>query len=237
MNGFAQPSASVFAESSSASNTPLFFIGADNAGSSASADVIPTDRRPVTSINHRKTTRAVFDGTWHHLVWVDENGQAKVFVDGVLDETSFAYTRGTLTLDTTAIGAIARATTGNFFAGAIDDIAVWNRALSWTEIEQIQAAAVPPPTADGCPADPRATCRSDQLLLCALQLRSGGQRHRTAELSNGDMMDWIFRPQAIPPRLIPSLTLGGLLPPAAAGGYSILIANIAGAVNQPRWPN
>ncbi len=229
VNGYAQPSGSVFAESSSASTTPLFFIATDSAGSSASADVYLRTDAGVIPINHRKTTRAVFDGTWHHLVWVDENGQAKVFVDGVLDETSFAYTRGTLTLDTTALGAIVRATTGNFFAGAIDDVAVWNRGLSWTEIEQIHAAAVPPPTAT---VGPEILVQPADLTNYFFATTSFGvAASGTGPLSFQWRKDGIDIPAASNPTATNAvLTLGGLLPPDAAGGYSVFIANNAGAV-------
>ena len=94
VNGFPQIDARVFAEGSTLSGLPLFTIGTDNAGATPSADVfIRTDSGGIP-INHRKSTRPVFDGAWHHLVWVDQNGKARLFIDGVPDETDFSYTRG-----------------------------------------------------------------------------------------------------------------------------------------------
>lgn len=229
VNGYAQAAAEVFAEGSSANITPLFIIGTDNAGSSASADIFIRTDGGVTAVNHRRTTRAVFDGAWHHLVWVDENGQAKVFVDGVLDETSFAYTRGTTTLDTTAIGAIVRATTGNFFTGAIDEVAVWNRGLSWTEIQQIHAATVPAPTVAVGPSILVQPADLTNFFFATTSV--GVVASGTGPLSfqwrkDGTDISAASNPSATNA----TLNLGGLLPPDAAGGYSVFITNNAGAI-------
>lgn len=42
-------------------------------------------------------------------MWTDENGSAKLYVDGVLDQTDFSYTRTvTFTLNTTSVEALVR---------------------------------------------------------------------------------------------------------------------------------
>src|ERR1019366_7451275 len=124
---------------------------------------------------------------------------------------------------------IVRATTGNFFAGAIDDAAVWNRGLSWTEIEQIHAAAVPVPAAA---VGPQILAQPADLTNFFFATTSFGVlASGTGPLS----FQWRKDGKDIPTASNPSATnavlnLGGLLPPDAVGGYSVFIANNAGAV-------
>lgn len=78
------------------------------------------------------------DGNWHHIAATAEtNSTAKIYVDGVLVEES-----GTVTQNNIAnafnlfIGA--RSTGGSApFNGLIDDVRVYNRALSASEVKQI----------------------------------------------------------------------------------------------------
>jgi type II secretory pathway pseudopilin PulG len=78
------------------------------------------------------------DGSWHHITATAEtNSTAKIYVDGTLVEES-----GTITQDNIAnafnlfIGA--RSTGGSVpFNGSIDDVRVYNRALSAAEVKQL----------------------------------------------------------------------------------------------------
>jgi len=136
----------VFSEGSSSSGTPLFTIGTDPGATSSSASIFIRNDANAAVVNGRKSARAVFDNTWHHLVWTDANGQGKLYVDGVLDETDYTYTRNTTTLNITSIGAVLRSTgLGNFYFGNIDEVATWGRVLSWTEIQQVKTNGVPVP--------------------------------------------------------------------------------------------
>ncbi len=116
----------IFSEGSTTSNTPLLNLGTMNSGQFA------TYIRPEagTISNHPLSQAEPFDDAWHHIVWVDENGTAALYVDGHLDGGDFNYTRGTMALDTTAIGGILRAAPSHFFAGQIDEVRVYDRALS-----------------------------------------------------------------------------------------------------------
>src|SRR6266700_2912264 len=145
----------VFSEGSTNSNNQLWSLGTDNTGASSSATVfVRSDANQSMAVNGRKSTRAVFDGTWHHLVWTDASGQGRLYVDGTLDETDYTYTRPALSfLNLTEIGATARAPTPlNPFSGYLDEMATWNRVLSWTEIRQIMTNGVPIPPAVTAPS-------------------------------------------------------------------------------------
>ena len=79
----------------------------------------------------------VFDDTWHHIVWSDNNGQVVLYVDGVVDGTNFSYTRGPMDVNTTTIGGILRANPSHYWRGEIDDVRLYNYALSEEDVAGI----------------------------------------------------------------------------------------------------
>jgi hypothetical protein len=94
----------------------------------------------------RQSSGSVFDGVWHHVVWTDQAGAARLYVDGeVTDAVSFAYTTGTLTLDTTTLGALVRKPSDPKypFVGLVDDFAVWDEVLSTNNIAALSAGVSP----------------------------------------------------------------------------------------------
>lgn len=131
VKGNAQNDKRVFSEGRSSSNNPLFAIGTNTSGkvrmyirNNSNSELLTT-----TSAN------TVFDGNWHHIAWVDNDGSATLYVDGVVDGNDFNYTRGTLTLDRSAIGAVLRASPASFFSGQIDEVSLWNVARTQSEIQ------------------------------------------------------------------------------------------------------
>jgi len=232
VNGFGlgQADARVFSEGSSANGVPLFTIGTDNGGLSESADFYLRTDAGTTLLAHRKSARAVFDGLWHHLVWVDANGKARLYVDGVLDEADFSYTRGTLTLDKTAIGAVLRAAAGNFFSGTIDEVALWDRTLTWSEMEQVRAGNIPPQNTIVPPsifADPQDvtnfTFSSSPVALNVLVSGTGTLSYQWRK--DGINLDTGVNPSAATSTLtLTNLQAGDI------GGYSVVVANSAGSV-------
>ena len=95
----------------------------------------------VTPHNHTRSLGAAFDNTWRHVAWVDQNGSAQLYINGVLDGRDFSYTRGVLTANILSIGAILRTEATAWFQGAIDEVALWERALSAGEIQAVTAWA------------------------------------------------------------------------------------------------
>ena len=126
----------------------FFLLGTENstpAGGALNVKVNP-------GMSDRKSSRTVFDNTWHHVVWADENGNGKLYIDGVLDETDFSYSRVGLSLESTALAALVRSNPANCFAGAIDAVALWNRRLTLTEIRQVATNGIPPAASPISPA-------------------------------------------------------------------------------------
>jgi hypothetical protein len=213
-------------------NNPLFTLGTDNAGTSPSATVFVRDDNGVNAaIVGRRSARPVFDGTWHHLVWTDANGQGKLYVDGVLDETDYNYTRGPLTLNQTSLGAVLRSTAGNYFFGDIDEVATWNRVLSWTEIQEVMTAGVPVPegvTAPGIVTQPQDRTSNvyvgDDVTFSVLA--SGSEPLAYQWWKNGAAISEGLNPSAITSTLsLPNVQIAD-----SNTTYSVVITNTAGAI-------
>jgi hypothetical protein len=91
----------------------------------------------------------VNDGNWHHVVierYADMTGTIQLFLDGVSQGTATnAGCAGTITPNLVAIGSDLNwlesnydpNAGGSYFAGSIDEVAVWNRVLSSTEVSQL----------------------------------------------------------------------------------------------------
>jgi hypothetical protein len=154
-----------FSESSTNSDTPLFTLGSHASGADGTVRVFVRDNTNTVTLS-RNSTRPALDGTWHHLVWTETNGLGRLYIDGVLDETDFAYTRTPLTLDQTSLGAILRRLVGSHMSCALDEVAVWSRQLTFTEINEIRQNGVPlpvgliPPEITASPASQSVLTRS-----------------------------------------------------------------------------
>lgn len=176
VKGLPQVDRRVFSEGSSTTNTPLWGLGTHSTGATSQADMFIRNDAGVTTVNHRLSGRDAFDGTWHHVTWVDDNGQAVLYIDGVRDSGEFRYTRGTMTQDRTAIGAVLRAVAGGFYAGAIDDVRVYNYALPPGEVSDLV------PELAGCAADMDTHCTGVSVAGPAL----GGPGTHTATATAAD---------------------------------------------------
>ena len=95
------------------------------------------------------TTANCFNGGWHHVVYVlDRLGKKlRIYVDGQLNNSSTIGTSAMVTNSyDLAIGANPEAGTSYYFRGAIDDVKIYDHALSQAQIE-----AMANPTSAGMP--------------------------------------------------------------------------------------
>lgn len=84
-------------------------------------------------------TVTVADGKWHHVVatYKSSSPTLKIYVDGVLDGTK-TTTAGTYNANDTADCRIgSRQTSGNYWNGYIDDLAIFSRELNATEVKKL----------------------------------------------------------------------------------------------------
>jgi hypothetical protein len=138
----------VFSEGSTRTTQPLFNIGTHNGGADGTVDSYIRTDAGATSGDHRHSIGTAFDDTWHHIAYVQREVagvmQATLYIDGVKDDVVLGPIRP-LTLNTTTIGGILRASASAWFTGIIDDVAVWKRALSAEEVLQLVANVTPTP--------------------------------------------------------------------------------------------
>jgi hypothetical protein len=139
----------IFTEGSKSSNTPWFSLGTANNGTGSSLDIYTRNNSNANS-GHDYSVLPVLDDTWRHVVYVQQEAdgviQANLYVDAVLDDVVLDPRRPT-TLNTTSIGAALRTDRTWYFSGMIDELAVWNRALSPAEITQLNTQGTPTPGA------------------------------------------------------------------------------------------
>lgn len=91
----------------------------------------------------------VRDGAWHSIVGVVSAEVSKLYVDGRLIATSGASTGRRWNTSGNAdvtIGAILQQGGTGFFSGKIDDVRIYNRALSDAEVAALTGEVIPPNT-------------------------------------------------------------------------------------------
>lgn len=77
-------------------------------------------------------TTLINDGIWHHIAATYDGTTAKIYVDGLL-ENSLAVTMSFVSCQT----SIGNDHLSEYFDGKLDDIGVWNRVLSATEVASL----------------------------------------------------------------------------------------------------
>ncbi len=228
-DGLTQNDRRVFSEGNSTNANPLFTIGTESAGATQNASVHIRNDANSTLMDRRRSTRVVFDNTWHHLVWTDANGKGKLYIDGHLDETDYTYNRGSLTADRTSLGAVQRSGIGNFYFGAIDETATWSRVLSWTEIQMLFTSGVPapvaavPPSIVAHPVDRTNGVFAGDAVSFLVQA-TGTSPLSYQWLKNGVAISGLSNPSAVTNPLVLPNVQG-----VDAGSYSVVITNSAGA--------
>ncbi len=75
------------------------------------------------------------DGEWHHVVATREGDLGKVYVDGVFIKEDVAMD-GDIGGDNTSWFLAQDGNTNGYFIGAMDDVRIYNRALTEQEIQQ-----------------------------------------------------------------------------------------------------
>ncbi len=142
VKGQGQNDLRLFSEGNTANSNPLFNLGTHSGGADGRLDVYLRQSGWPT-FGHAYSEYEPLDGQWHHLAWVEQDGQRSLYVDGRLDALEIApRPDGAWRLDNTTLGGILRASPSHWVTGLIDDVAVWRRALSGDEIQQLSEQSV-----------------------------------------------------------------------------------------------
>jgi prepilin-type N-terminal cleavage/methylation domain-containing protein len=102
----------------------------------------------------------VNDGDWHYIVGIAVSSvQDKIYVDGILRNTCALSSSNIFAVahDRWATGYSADSTPGNYLNGLIDNVRLYDRALSAEEILAIYDEEKPPATVPGAPTIGTAT--------------------------------------------------------------------------------
>lgn len=136
----------LFSEASTTDNNPLFNLGTANNGASGQLDFY-FRQSGWTTVDHLKSEGEPLDGTWRHIAFVQQaDGTRALYVDGVRDAVEIpAKEPGDWRVNTTSIGGILRANPTHWLTGVMDEVALWSRALSESEIQQVVTQGVPVP--------------------------------------------------------------------------------------------
>jgi hypothetical protein len=143
VQGVGQNDLRVFSEGNTGDSNPLFNIGTHLSGASGAVDLF--FRHPGwTAVNHILTEQEPFDDEWSHVVFVQENGARRIYIDGQLDSLEIPdKPEGAWNVNNTTIGGILRSSASHWVTGLIDDVAIWSRALSAEEIQEVNVNGVP----------------------------------------------------------------------------------------------
>ena len=116
----------------------------------------PSNNKIVFSLNTEAGTRASADSPagyatdlgWHHVAAVYDGSQVLIYVDGSREGTTSAPLTGAARAGSNAIclgGREASDGCGTYapMLGDLDDVTIWNRALSAAEIQTVMSGALP----------------------------------------------------------------------------------------------
>jgi len=83
------------------------------------------------------TTSSISTGQWYHLAFIRTGTSGELFINGV-SQGSSSLSLGTASFELEFIGS--RSTSTQLFTGKIDEVAIWNTALTATQVSEIYNA-------------------------------------------------------------------------------------------------
>ena len=89
-----------------------------------------------------RSSSNINDGEFHHVAFVKEGNQLKLYIDGNLEGTSTDSTTGT-TANNTPVYLGSRGGNSEFFKGNLEDVRIWNIARTAAEIKASQGSVAP----------------------------------------------------------------------------------------------
>lgn len=87
------------------------------------------------------SSQTISDSDWHHIVVVDHgSGTVDFYLDGVFLETMSKQNYNSNTKEKAAVGGLANTNHGQWFNGDIDELFIFKRALTKTEVKRLYDA-------------------------------------------------------------------------------------------------
>jgi hypothetical protein len=134
-NTTSSSSSAIYHEGSSSSTTPFVGLRLNRIATGDVAGEMRDDAGTSISGSVVAYTGNYNDGQWHYAVFVrTASNSFSLYVDGILRNTSTGNAPTTTTVNRATIGAVRNTSTSTYYAGSIDDVRVYNRALQPYEI-------------------------------------------------------------------------------------------------------
>ncbi len=179
-------------------------------------------------------TRNVNDGKWHHVAAVYDGTHSYLYVDGTLDASQPATGLIAQNNDLVCIGATSKAyelscsciELGYFFNGLVDEVSIYNRALSSNEIAAIYNAG----SGGKCPVPPTPPIIITQP---ANQTNLAGTTASFSVTAKGTQpfgYQWSFNSTNLAGATNATLTLTNVQL-SNAGNYTVAVTNLSGSTN------
>jgi hypothetical protein len=114
-----------------------WWVGCEGTSGSAKFYLIDTDGTQTGEVDHwPQGSNSMNDGAWHHIVAVRDaaENEIRLYVDGVEEDSSSATYSAGFEASSTALN-IGHLMSGFNFDGTLDEVALYNRALSAGEIQ------------------------------------------------------------------------------------------------------
>lgn len=208
-------------------NGQLFSVGAGGGGSTFYLQADSRLALGKLQVNVVTSDAMVTDTNWHHIAVTKQGTTVRFFVDGVAYAAP-AYDSGEFTFNGPAyIGAWLNPSqlVDNTFYGAIDELAVYNRALTTNEIAALYNASgdgkcVPAATSPVITQHPQ-----DTLVI------AGGTAQFAVTATGVPALSyqWYFQNNPLPGQTSPTLVLNQVLPDKQ-GTYSVQVSNPSGSL-------
>ena len=166
-------------------------------------------------------------GAWYHVAMVYDGAHLQGYVNGVLDGTTNASGPVQTSDDTLKVGAYAPVNgtaSKAFFHGQIDELSLYNRALSPSEIQSIYTAG----SGGKCPL-PLAPTITAQPTNKTVYVGETATFNVIATGSSPLRYQWLFGGDPLSDKTNPVLTLVNVQL-SDAGNYSVIVSNAAGSV-------
>ncbi|MBP9900599.1 MAG: hypothetical protein KBH45_04015 [Verrucomicrobia bacterium] len=137
-----------FAETTSGTSTQWRF-GMESDGTTKTRTII-RDTGGSLKVNAVLGNTNTLDSTWHHIAYTYDinapSNQFRVYVDGeCISTNTFTYGQNAASFNQIGVGALVRNTVAVPFTGAVDDLALWARALSQSEVQDVMNNSIATP--------------------------------------------------------------------------------------------
>lgn len=124
----------LFAEGNTATNNTLFILAQSTTSVATSSSALYRNDAGVQLVNPTTVTNVnVFDGNPHVLIVTGDSSFVRTYVDGVAGSFTGWTPSGVFTLDRSAIGALLRASSGNWWSGDVYGIVAVTRVINANE--------------------------------------------------------------------------------------------------------